>query len=138
MTTLDYHMPSIGDVLFEMCRGEERLDDSVILAGTVTDARLRPIAGATVTVQWISYDMESASNLVGGLGDRANSRAGTEAMSGFQFTTDAAGFYRFCGVPTDMRLDVRGISGEDESDLYEVRAAPSSFAVLQPIRINRR
>jgi len=135
LTQLDYHMPSIGDVLFDMCRGEEQPEGSVILAGVVTDGRRRPVVGATVQVSWIEYDIRSLDDLTGAASRRGGGRAGLEQSDGFSATTDGAGFYRFCGVPTDMRVEVVGLYGDEQSETYEVRVARDRFAVLRPITI---
>ncbi len=137
-TELDYHMPSIGDVLFEVCRGEERPESSVILAGVVRDERLRPVPDATVSVSWTSYEsLRDVSDLTRAVSDRAGG-ARTAEVDGFQVTTDDGGFYRFCGVPPDMRLELTGVSGELESPTYEVRIAVGRFAVLHAIELGRR
>ena len=94
-----------------------------MLAGVVHDARLRPIAGATVRVQWLEY--------------RISPTASVEEMSGLETTASSQGFYRFCGVPTDMSLSVVGRVGEDESDEYLVRIDVDQGAELQAITIVR-
>ena len=123
MTTLDYHLPAVGDVLFERCRDEPRREDSAVLAGVVRDSGFRPVSGATVRIQWTEYRVRSAS--IG------------RAVSGLQTTADARGFYLFCGVPTDMLISVQGLVGEDESDSYEVRIGVGQGAQLQAVEIVR-
>ena len=128
MTALDYHLPSVGDVRFEACRDEPRLEESAVLAGVVHDARLRPIAGATVRVQWSEYRSSSAADVASGF---------IEEMSGFETTASTQGFYRFCGVPTDMALFVAALVGEEESETYTVRIGVDQGAELQAIFILR-
>ena len=130
MTTLDYHLPSVGDVLFEACRDKPRPEDSAVLAGVVHDARLRPIAGATVRVQWMEYRFGGAVSLEEASGF-------TEEMSGLETTAGTQGLYRFCGVPTDMTLYVVGLVGEEESETYIVRIDVDQGAELQAIFILR-
>lgn len=127
-TTLDYHMPSIGDVVFEWCRGVEKPEGSAILTGKVHDDRNRPIVGATVSVEWSTYRVRATPDIVSVEGER---------IEGFSATTDDMGSYRFCGVPTDTLLRVAGAHGELESDPYEVRIGVDHLAVIQPIEIRR-
>ena len=120
-TELDYHMPSVGDVLFEWCRDVERPEGAAVLAGIVHDSRGRPLEGATVTVRWSTFV----------------NRIDREEIDGFQSTTDDAGSYRFCGVPTDQLVRLSAAHGELESDVYEVRIAMDAFGVLQAIEVGR-
>lgn len=129
VTTLDYHMPSVGDVLFDLCRETPRPEDSAILAGTVRDGQRRPVEGAQVMVQWTTYRMRSTSE--------RDVRVDGSDTDGFSTTTDSEGFYRFCGVPTDMLLNVRGMNGEQQSPQYELRIGVDRLAVIQAIEIGR-
>jgi hypothetical protein len=127
-TTLDFHMPSVGDVLFEACRGVERRTEFAILAGMVRDERRRPVEGAQVLVEWSTFRIRSPGGDVDFDG---------ETIDGFQTTTDASGSYRFCGVPTDMLLRVRALEGESQSDVYELRVGVDVVAGLQAIVLAR-
>jgi hypothetical protein len=127
-TTLDFHMPSVGDVLFEACRGVERRTEFAILAGMVRDERRRPVEGAQVLVEWSTFRIRSPGGDVDFDG---------ETIDGFQTTTDASGSYRFCGVPTDMLLRVRALEGESQSDVYELRVGVDVVAGLQTIVLAR-
>ncbi len=124
MTTLDYHMPSIGDVLFEACRDEARPEDSVILAGLVRDLMGQAVVGATVTARWSEFRV-----VAGRLTD--------EDVSGFETTTNELGFYRFCGVPTDVRVDIQALLGDAESDVYSQSFGVGAGAALQAIDLRR-
>jgi hypothetical protein len=121
MSTLDYHLPSVGDVLFEACRGETRSEGSAVLVGTVRDPNRTPIEGATVRVRWTEYRV--------GPGDLRG------LTSGFEVTTDEKGLYRFCSVPADMTLSVSGAFGEQESGVYEMQISIDERAGLQAIEI---
>jgi hypothetical protein len=127
-TTLDFHMPSVGDVLFEACRGVERRTEFAILAGMVRDERRRPVEGAQVLVEWSTFRIRSPGGDV---------TVDGETIDGFQTTTDASGSYRFCGVPTDMLLRVRALEGESQSDVYELRVGVDVVAGLQTIVLAR-
>jgi hypothetical protein len=121
MTTLDIHLPSVGDVLFDACRGESRPEGSAVLVGTVRDPNRAPIEGATVRVRWTEYRI--------GPGDLRGE------TSGFEVTTDQDGLYRFCSVPADMTLSVSGVFGERESEVYETQISIDERAGLQAIEI---
>lgn len=128
MTTLDYHMPAVADVLFERCRDEPRPEDSSVLAGMVRDSRFRAVSGATVRVQWTEYRLRSTNDVI---------RLDGGDISGFQTTADARGFYLFCGVPTDMLLTIQALIGEEESVYYELRIGVGRGAELQALEIVR-
>ena len=108
VTTLDHHLPAIADILFDACRGEPRPEDSAVLTGQVLDARARPVAGATVQVQWTSISRISSARISG-------------ETFGFETTSDARGVYRFCQVPRNVPLEVQGVIGEERSYPYELR-----------------
>ena len=124
MAMLDYHLPAIGDVLFDACRGQPRPEDSAVLAGRVRDSGDRPVAGAIVRVQWTDYRVISGRNITGDI-------------RGFETTSDAAGFYMFCQVPTDVPLEVQGVLGEEQSEDYTVRVDLDRHAELLTIQITR-
>jgi hypothetical protein len=127
MTTLDLHLPAVGDILFDACRDQPRPEDSAVLAGTVRDARSRPLVGATVRVRWTEYRVSP----VGGATRFEGNTLGSDA------TSDARGFYLFCSVPRDVLLDVQGLIGDQESEFYPVRIDLDRGAVLQAIEIER-
>ena len=136
LTTLDYHMPSVGDVLFDLCREHPMPDGSVILAGIVRDWRQRPVQGASVTARWTDFTSAQLDRLSstegGGLAGLDLGRG-----EGVQVTTDGAGFYHVCGVPADTRITVQAVHGEQESETYDVLAEEYQVGLLQAIRIER-
>jgi hypothetical protein len=117
----DFHMPSIGDVLFEACRDEAVPDGSVVLAGMVKDARGRPIPNATVRVRWSLFQV--------------NTPRPTVDNTDIEGTADAAGFYRFCGVPSGRLLTVRALVGENESEPVELRITQDEAARLAVLEV---
>ena len=106
LTKLDYRMPSVGDVLFDACRGEMVPEGSVVLVVHVRDARGRSVPGALVSVEWSRFD--------------ASTDVLAEKRTGVQVTADEGGFYRFCGVPEDKLVRVSAGLGERESVPVEV------------------
>lgn len=127
-TELDYHMPSIGDVLFEECRGEGRASGPAMLAGMVRDERGMPVPGATVRIQWNQYRLRRSM-------ETEQARIDGVDMSGLETAADGRGFYRFCSVPTDMLIYLTGARSERQSDTYEVRIGLDIPAALQSIVI---
>jgi hypothetical protein len=150
MAYMEYHMPSMGDVLFEACRGVERPSDSVILAGTVVDGLGRVIPQATVRVVWRGYfmqgggdaNMTTAAPIAAGQSMRTSTaRGGTgglmEQTQGFEVTASSTGFFRFCGVPPGVTLDLIAQSGEDESELNQFMISEFSTGMLRVLQIER-
>ncbi len=133
-TALDYHMPSVGDVLFDACREVQRPEGSAVLAGIVRDARGRLVVGAAVQVRWAEY------RVVGGVVTMpAETRGGTGfAGDGFSTTTDARGFYLFCGVPEDRTLSLVAELEDRSSEVHEVRIDLGDGAALQAVEMGRQ
>lgn len=140
MALLEFFTPSIGDVLFEACEGVERARDTVLLAGSVVDARGRPVPGAMVQVSWTGYSttgggdiqLATGSTRGGGFGGNLN-----EDVSGFQTEANQTGFFKFCGVPAGARLQLMGISGDQESEEYEVRIPSTETGRLVVLELSR-
>jgi hypothetical protein len=126
-TVLDFHMPSLGDVLFDACRGVERVDGPAILAGVVVDRRGRPVSGATVTVEWSGYrfvDPADPSSII------------QQDVDGASYQTGSDGAYVVCGVPTDTTIRIRAALGETESDVYTVTVGIGGFGATRTIRLD--
>ena len=119
--SFDFHLPSIGDVLFEACRDEAVPDGSVVLAGMVKDEHGRAIPNATVRLRWSRFDVTSARPTVD------NTDVETSAND--------AGFYRFCGVPSGRLLTVRALVGDNESEPVEVRITQADAAKLAVLEV---
>lgn len=148
MTRLEYHTPSIGDVLFEACRDVARETGSVLFAGTVVDARGRAAPGATVRVVWRGYVTAGGGDISvtapaaagramttpGGRGFGGNLR---ETTDGFETSASQTGFFRFCGVPANENLTVQAHLGEAESPEYEVTISDFETGALRVLQLNR-
>lgn len=128
-TDLDHHFPSVGDILFEGCRGEEREPDTAILAGTAVDGFGAPVPRVAVRVEWNRYAVS---------GRFEDPTIDAIEMSGFETSTDDRGAYRFCSVPTDMLLYVRGVVGEVEGPIHELRIGIGEVGALQIVRAGGR
>ena len=134
VAALEYHMPSIGDVLFEACRGIERNERSVLLAGTVVDARGRPVPGATVRVSWTGYNVMGG----GGINPRDGDIAGlTETSDGFETSASETGFFRFCGVPANTRMRLYAATSDSESENYEVQIPDYETGQLKVLEVGQ-
>ncbi|MEM7413956.1 MAG: carboxypeptidase-like regulatory domain-containing protein [Gemmatimonadota bacterium] len=134
MTEMEYHMPSIGDVLFEACRGVQREQGSVLLAGTVVDSRGRAVPEATVRVSWVGYTVMGGGGINPVDGDIAGL---TEQTNGFETTASSTGFFRFCGVPANTAMQLRAAMGSRETDQYEVQIADYETGALRVLELPR-
>lgn len=103
MTWLEYVTPSVGDVLFEVCRGEEVGPGSVSLAGIVADRDGQGVPLANVRVGYTEYRLPSGMIL--------------RDEQWMEITTTRTGFFKFCGVPSNTRLTVEasldGVTSEE-------------------------
>ncbi len=112
MALLEFFTPSIGDVLIEACEGVERERGSVLLAGSVVDARDRPVVNAEVQVVWEGFSTAGGGNV-----DRVQDLTGS--TSGFSTTSNQSGFFKFCGVPAGARLQIQASVDNNRSDEVE-------------------
>ena len=134
VAALEYHMPSVGDVLFEACRGIERNEGSVLLAGTVVDARGRAVPGAIVRVSWTGYNVMGG----GGINPMDGDIAGlTETSDGFETSASQTGFFRFCGVPANTRMRLYAATADSESENYEVEIPDYETGQLRVLEVGR-
>ncbi|MDA0327557.1 MAG: carboxypeptidase-like regulatory domain-containing protein [Gemmatimonadetes bacterium] len=122
LTQVDFRMPSLGDVLFEACRGVTDRQGLVMLAGLVRDAGGLVTPNATVRVRWTTFDVHR------GLGIQ-------QRPLGTETTTDAKGFYRFCGVPDDRTLEVTASLGTLESEPVELWISIEEGAQVAVLRL---
>jgi protocatechuate 3,4-dioxygenase beta subunit len=130
---MEYHMPSMGDVLFEACRGVERPEGSVVLAGTVVNERGRAVPDVTVRVSWTGFYQAG-----GGWVDTENPNGLTQTTDGFETSTSSTGFFHFCGVPAGTALKLYAASGEVESDEYTVEISEFDTGALRVVELPQR
>jgi hypothetical protein len=104
---VEFHMPSVGDLLAQACRDQPDASEGATVVGRVVDSAGRPIAGAIIRATWISGDALGATDLSGLL---------VLDRSGLETTTDPNGAYSLCGVPRGPRIDVVSIvQGEERT-----------------------
>ncbi|MDH3270983.1 MAG: carboxypeptidase-like regulatory domain-containing protein [Gemmatimonadota bacterium] len=130
MSRMEYHMPSMGDVLFEACRGVERREGTVVLAGTVVDEIGRVVPNATVRVQWTGFYFAG-----GNRADDVNDLR--EQSDGLETTTTATGAYHFCGVPGGERLTMVAQLGDSQSRSYEVVVPDHETGAMHVLELSR-
>lgn len=127
---MEYHMPSMGDVLFEACRGVERPQGSVVLAGSVVDPLGRIVPDATVRISWTGY-----AQMGGGWVDAENPNNIRELTDGFETSTSQSGFFSFCGVPPGTNLRLYAVRGESESDPAEFQIPDYETGALRVLTL---
>lgn len=132
LSYMEYHMPSMGDVLFEACRGVERDEGSVVLAGTVVDRIGRVVPEATVRVSWTRYAAMGGGNI-----SRENPNNIRELSDGFETTASATGFFRFCGVPAGENLVLYAAYGDDLSEQAHFSIPDYDTGALRVLTIPR-
>lgn len=131
MAYLEHRMPSVGDVLFEQCRGEERTGDTAIVVGTVREAGTgRPVPGATVRARWIRARMTGVHTPEAEL-------TGWDDL-GLEATADERGFYRLCAVPRVRAVAIGAFYGDLASPPDTMRITEPGLGVLRPLEIDVR
>jgi len=130
MARLEYHLPSVGEVLFDACREADRDDGPGIVAGRVVDASGRPVPSATVRIRWSQYRVIGTTRL-----DLADPGPLQERTHGFETTTDEGGSYRFCSVPTNAGLELSAQLGYVASDVEDLRVPEHETGVLRTLRL---
>lgn len=102
---LEFHMPSLEDMIADRCRAEAVTGTSV-LAGVVRwQDNDRVVTGAVVRVRWSQFE---ATGATAGL-------VGREAFTILETTTDGDGLYQFCGIPRREELSVWSVLDGVES-----------------------
>lgn len=130
LSYMEYHMPSMGDALFEACRGVPRQDGEVVLAGTVVDELGRPVPDAVVRVQWTGYSLGGGGSVIDDVGDLR------EDMNGFEVTTSEIGSYSFCTVPASARLRLSATKGDATSDQAEVTIPGGTAGAMRVLQLS--
>lgn len=130
LARLEYHMPSVGDVLFDACRGEARESGPAVVAGRVVGTSGRPIPSATVRMRWSEYQVIGTTRL--DLGDPGPLR---EITDGFEATADENGSYRFCGVPTNTTIELSAELGDATSEVEEISVPEHETGVVRTLRL---
>lgn len=132
---MEYHMPSIGDVLFDACRGVPRADGTAVLAGTVVDERGRPVPDATVRLRWVDgYESRSGGNIefdAPFIGLR-------ELRDGIETTVTSSGFFKFCGVPADTPLTLQALTTGAEGDEVQLQIPDYDTGALRVLELPGR
>ena len=123
LSYVEFHVPSLREVLLEACADEPREDRAYPLLGAVlSDFRDRPVSGATVLVQWSGFQTS--------LGFRAI----REDMTGLETTSGSDGTFRFCGLPSGEELTITSIVDGEESVPRTLRISELDGGTVHIIR----
>lgn len=133
LAMMEYHMPSKGDVLFEVCRGEQLPDRTAVLAGTVVDGLGQPVPNATVRVQWTGFGVMGGGNITTETAQRV-----TSDTNGFEMTTGPSGAYHFCAIPAEARLQLSAYSADRESNEFEVVIPEYDVGAMRVLQLTNR
>lgn len=127
VTSMFFRMPSLGDMLFAVCRDEAPSEGTGVLTGLVTDATSGDaLAGVTVRVTWEDFRMTPA-----GLPNRTITGSDVEGVA---VSADEAGFYRICGVPEGRLLRLQVEQGGEVSPADTVRIPDFAGARIHDVR----
>jgi hypothetical protein len=101
-TTFILAVPSPATIVGAKCSAEERSRGQAALVGSVTDADTgAPSQGATVTVEWLEYQLARRS--MNKVPQRRTATVRTD------------GTYRVCGIPDDLVTGVMAMRGADST-----------------------
>ena len=133
---INFAAPTVSRILDNLCRDEERPDDTAniprggvvrydgVLAGHVTDAAGAPMPGVVVRVLSRGYDINQDSETGAIISLR-------ELRGGMAVTTNASGQYRVCWVPVDTWLDVSVMLPEENLDLGQLKETNTLSDLVQ-------
>ncbi len=133
---INFAAPTVSRILDNLCRDEERPDDTAniprggvvrydgVLAGQVTDAAGAPMPGIVVRVLSRGYDINQDSETGAIISLR-------ELRGGMAVTTNASGQYRVCWVPVDTWLDVSVMLPEENLDLGQLKETNTLSDLVQ-------
>ena len=134
LAVADFHLPSVGELLFETCRTSPGLfepleEPGVVLTGVVLDAAGVPVPEATVEVRWNRYNFSGVTN--------------ERRPSDIRFTpetrvveADHRGRYTICEVPVERTLTLSGSSAEGEGETLEFVVPKHELAVVRNLRLS--
>ena len=123
LSYVEFHVPSLREVLLEACADEPREDGAYPLLGSVlSDFRDRPVSGATVLVQWSGFQTS--------LGFRAI----REDITGLETTSGSDGAFEFCGLPSGEELTITSIVDGEESAPRTLRISELDGGAVHIIR----
>jgi hypothetical protein len=108
--------PSGPSLIKTTCRGSALAENTGLLLGIVRDVDTGgPLANARVTSRWFELSIDNNARRYETLETTA--------------TTDQSGVFRLCGVPADIPVLVRAVSGRQQSGRVEVyfRGADVAF-----------
>jgi hypothetical protein len=127
---LEFHMPSVGDLLREACRESPNAAEGAALRGRVVDRNGQPLAGAAVRVTWLD-ELQS-------VGPTDPRYLLLQNRSGFETATGENGTYTLCGVPREVRMEVMSFLETEGEVAGELTIRPGEAGALYEIRRNDR
>jgi hypothetical protein len=127
---LEFHMPSVGDLLREACRESPNAAEGASLRGRVVDRNGQPLAGAAVRVTWLD-ELQS-------VGPTDPRYLLLQNRSGFETATGENGTYTLCGVPREVRMEVMSFLETEGEVAGELTIRPGEAGALYEIRRNDR
>lgn len=111
----DLAIPSAERLRMVICRPKSGADLGAVILGAVRDSRDgMPVAGASVTGEWLEYDL-----MAGGLVRR---------IKRLVATTGDNGWFAMCNVPSAGMVVLIAAHGADSTDLIEVQVPADGFA----------
>ena len=111
----DLAIPSAERLRMVICRPKSGAELGAVILGVVRDSRDgMPVAGASVTGEWLEYDL-----MRGGLVRRIQHLAAT---------TGDNGWFALCNVPNAGIVALLAARGSDSTDLIEVQMPADGFA----------
>lgn len=120
---VDLAIPAPTRIRAAMCGAANAQNAAAVATGVVRDARTRdPVAGATVTAEWIELSVGRGS-----VGRRTVRRVAT---------TGENGWYSLCDVPSPGALVLMANRGADSTDFVEVQV-PNTGYLRQELYLGR-
>jgi len=118
VTEVSLGVPSLGSILVEACREEERTRRSGVISGTVRELGTgEALPGAMVRLEWQEVTQVAPGRVSG-------------QRKWFEAATDGEGRYTACSVPAETRVVVQAEFLERESDTVHVRVQEDSYVLV--------